>query len=616
MSQLSNEDVEKLIISGELNWQDAKRTLSLRVADKDISTSEKLRCYYFLTMICTEQRKLDEISKIYDEVNALELNGSEEHVQYARFLYATAIAWTIENSNVNKAREYFDKAQIIARKEKNQDLIFKCCYAQAELLRSEGEYNRVFDLEKTLIEYAEVSSEPIKNRATVCMLVANINRKIGNYEEAIIGFNNSKEVLSIDRNSPAYLYNLWALGTCYAAIEDEEKAKIYLDLATQSTGPTNSEINRINILSRMTLAELNVVVGNYEQAENHYSEMEKAINGDDTSYYGRRLLRGQALLEIKKGDFERSNELIDKLVVMAAGENKHKEIMRLRLLKAEVLLRTGEASQHEQALTMLQETLAYHKNVGSKRHTTVCLEVMARLNSRMGYPKDALNRILEMSDVTRASNFDRMFVRAQLIAFTLKRKLGESPAAHDIKELMPIINKLNMSAERVILKRFEDESYDEWTSDLKSLDPYNQRYVNEFFEDFHFVPEQSTDMEIDPNSHYVREKHLGEIPFHNKFTLMRILLLLAEDPGREFSKEEFAQKIWDQEYNPLRHDNNIYININRLRKLVEPNPRESRYIMNGSRGYYFNPAMKVNISTHISKTAPRLVHSAKAGEIR
>src|SRR5262249_24858664 len=155
-------------------------------------------------------------------------------------------------------------------------------------------------------------------------------------------------------------------------------------------------------------------------------------------------------------------------------------------------------------------------------------------------------------------------------------------------ELYPIINKLNAEAERTILARFQEDSYDSWAQELGQLSEHAQRFVNEFFEDFHFVPEQQLDMVIDTISHYVLEKHLGEIPCQNKFTLMRILLLLAELPGKEFSKEDLAQKIWGQEYNPLRHDNNIYININRLRKLVEPNPRESRYIMNGSRGYYFN----------------------------
>ncbi len=75
-----------------------------------------------------------------------------------------------------------------------------------------------------------------------------------------------------------------------------------------------------------------------------------------------------------------------------------------------------------------------------------------------------------------------------------------------------------------------------------------------------------------------------------------------------------AKEIWGQEYNPLRHDNNIYININRLRKLIEPNPRESGYVINGSRGYYFNPEMKVNISTKIAQTAPRIQGAKIEGE--
>ena len=95
---------------------------------------------------------------------------------------------------------------------------------------------------------------------------------------------------------------------------------------------------------------------------------------------------------------------------------------------------------------------------------------------------------------------------------------------------------------------------------------------------------------------------------------MRILLLLAESPGKEYSKEQLAREIWGQDYNPLRHDNNIYININRLRKLIEPNPRESRYVMNGAQGYYMNPARKVNISTKISDVAPRLQSTKRVME--
>jgi DNA-binding winged helix-turn-helix (wHTH) protein len=216
-----------------------------------------------------------------------------------------------------------------------------------------------------------------------------------------------------------------------------------------------------------------------------------------------------------------------------------------------------------------------------------------------------------MLTLAEESSFERLIVRAQLAQMVLSRKLGRTVTNEQLESCLSHISRLNAHAERVILKRFMVTSYDEWTQELRRLDEHRQRYVNEFFEDFHFVPNQIIDVEIDQNSHYVREKHLGEIPFHNKFTLMRILCLLAETPGREYSKEQLAKDIWGQEYNPLRHDNNIYININRLRKLVEPNPRESRYVMNGSKGYYFNPAMKVNISTKISDVAPRMQPTTK-----
>jgi DNA-binding response OmpR family regulator len=207
--------------------------------------------------------------------------------------------------------------------------------------------------------------------------------------------------------------------------------------------------------------------------------------------------------------------------------------------------------------------------------------------------------------VARESSFDRLLLRARLARKVLRRKLGMDMSPEDRASLLELIHRLHARAERVILARFDCETYEEWSKELRQLDAHGQRFVNEFFEDFHFVPKQSVDLEIDRNSNYVREKHLGEIPFHNKFTLMKILLLLAETPGKEFSKEALAQEVWGQTYNPLRHDNNIYININRLRKLLEPNPRESRYIMNGSKGYYFNPSMKVNISSRISDVSPR-----------
>ncbi len=612
------QEIVTKIKSREIDLDAGQKALTAFLQNPKLKSAMKLESYYHLCRIATELRTSQVISTYLSEVEKLSIETKEDKAQLGNFYYGVGTVCaqdgcylgTTEASS-ETAREYFSKALTISEELEDQELGFKAVYGMAESLRSDGQYHEALTLRPKLESLAAATGNPL-HTAWVQHLTGNICRKQGRYSEAIKLFNQALEIFKSNRNSYEYQYCLWALGTCYAAIEDEQKAKIFLGLASDA-GSSTTGPSRITLLSKMTLAELKTLVGKYERASDLYNEIHELIGGQENSYFGRRMLRGKALLFIKKGDYEKANEVIDKLVVIAASENKEKELMRLRLLKAEVLLRTGEASQHEQASAMLQEALVYHQNIAMNRHVAVSLELLARLDSRMGYPAEAFRKVQEMSRVAKESSFERLYVRAKLIEFVLRRKLGETLPSSQLVELLPIINKLNAEAERTILNRFQVESYDTWAQQLSVLSEHSQRYVNEFFEDFHFVPEQMLDMVIDPNSHYVREKHLGEIPFHNKFTLMRILLLLAEAPGKEFSKEDLAQKIWGQDYNPLRHDNNIYININRLRKLVEPNPRESRYVMNGSRGYYFNPLMKVDFSRKISDTSPRL--TPRRGEV-
>ena len=598
------------IKTGEMGLE-AGQTLLDAFTKSKITNVLKLEAFYHLARIATELRTSQLLAGYITEVEKIPAQSEEEKMQLGNFYYGVGTVcaqdgcYLPNNQNSSEAaREYFTKALTMGNALHDNELSFKATYGLAENLRSDGKYVEALELKPQLENLAKTTKDPL-HTAWLQHLMGNIFRKQGRYSEAIELFENAIKLFKVNRNSYEYQYCLWALGTCYAAVEDEQKAKIFLDLAADSSTSPNGP-SRITLLSKMTLAELKTVVGKFDRATDLYAEILDLIGGQENSYFGRRMLRGKALLCIKKGDYDKANEIIDKLVVIAASENKEKELMRLRLLKAEVLLRTGEAPQHEQASAMLQEALVYHQDISMNRHVAVCLELLSRLDSRMGYPAEAYRKAEEMARVAKDASFERLYIRAKLIEFVLRRKLGETLPASQLNELLPIINKLNAEAERIILSRFQEESYDMWAQQLTQLSEHSQRFVNEFFEDFHFVPEQMLDMVIDPNSHYVREKHLGEIPFHNKFTLMRILLLLAELPGKEFSKEDLAQKIWGQDYNPLRHDNNIYININRLRKLVEPNPRESRYIMNGSRGYYFNPLMKVDFSKKISDTSPRL----------
>ncbi|MBG60229.1 MAG: hypothetical protein CME67_05980 [Halobacteriovoraceae bacterium] len=106
------------------------------------------------------------------------------------------------------------------------------------------------------------------------------------------------------------------------------------------------------------------------------------------------------------------------------------------------------------------------------------------------------------------------------------------------------------------------------------------------------VNDSSVDLYLDRHNRVIHEKNLGSIDFKHRFVLLEILFLLAKNPGSHFNKEDLAQSIWKDEYNPLIHDKLIYTSISRLRKLIEPKGSNRKYILRGKDGYTFNPRVK------------------------
>ena len=50
--------------------------------------------------------------------------------------------------------------------------------------------------------------------------------------------------------------------------------------------------------------------------------------------------------------------------------------------------------------------------------------------------------------------------------------------------------------------------------------------------------------------------------------LRRLLYALVERVGQTLTKDELTQAVWSQAYDPLRHDNPLFVNLSRLRQLV------------------------------------------------
>jgi DNA-binding winged helix-turn-helix (wHTH) protein len=110
-------------------------------------------------------------------------------------------------------------------------------------------------------------------------------------------------------------------------------------------------------------------------------------------------------------------------------------------------------------------------------------------------------------------------------------------------------------------------------------------------------PLSDYDLILNEQNHVLFEKHKGPIELKNQFLLVDLLRLLMQNPGVPFSKENLAEKLWKQKYDPAMHDNTIYVTIKRIRSLIEPNPHHSKYVLRSRQGYLLNQDLKILIQT-------------------
>jgi DNA-binding winged helix-turn-helix (wHTH) protein len=113
------------------------------------------------------------------------------------------------------------------------------------------------------------------------------------------------------------------------------------------------------------------------------------------------------------------------------------------------------------------------------------------------------------------------------------------------------------------------------------------------------LEQDAVDLLIDSRKAVVRTRESGQISLRKQYVLLNILeaLSTAHDLGGEaeggLSKAEIIQKVWNEPYRPEAHDNKLYYNINRLRKLIEPDMKSPQYLLNWREGYRLAPGLRV-----------------------
>lgn len=83
------------------------------------------------------------------------------------------------------------------------------------------------------------------------------------------------------------------------------------------------------------------------------------------------------------------------------------------------------------------------------------------------------------------------------------------------------------------------------------------------------VSSATFELVLDGGLHVLRTTKV-EVNLAKKPTLRKLLYALASRPNEAVSKSDLAGAIWPGRYDPLRHDGALWVNLRRLRQLLEP----------------------------------------------
>ncbi len=116
------------------------------------------------------------------------------------------------------------------------------------------------------------------------------------------------------------------------------------------------------------------------------------------------------------------------------------------------------------------------------------------------------------------------------------------------------------------------------------------------------LQQESVDLRVDGRKLQVHTREKSSISLGKQYVLLHILEALSEahhrngdDSDRALSKAQLIERVWGEKYRPYAHDNKLYYNINRLRKLIEPDMKEPQYLLNWKEGYRLAPGLRVQL---------------------
>ena len=104
-----------------------------------------------------------------------------------------------------------------------------------------------------------------------------------------------------------------------------------------------------------------------------------------------------------------------------------------------------------------------------------------------------------------------------------------------------------------------------------------------------------SDLYIIPSIMLISNQNLNIVSLEKKKLLFDLIYTLSQCKGNFIDKESLVQKIWDQNYDPDQHDQTLYVNISRLKKIIENELSISDLVINQDSGYSLSKRLTTKI---------------------
>ncbi|MCK9224858.1 MAG: tetratricopeptide repeat protein, partial [Candidatus Muirbacterium halophilum] len=170
--------------------------------------------------------------------------------------------------------------------------------------------------------------------------------------------------------------------------------------------------------------------------------------------------------------------------------------------------------------------------------------------------------------------------------FLLKNKNKLEKKDFEYKELFEnSLEKINKTEKEFFIKWFGEQKKDE----KPFIAFINGQNSNITLEDYnkHVLNLKQFDLFVDLIKNIIIEKHKGELNVLKKRTVANLFIYFINNPGKELSFKNIFETIWKREYDAETDAITVRVNISRLRGVVEPDPKNPKYIINAKEsGFY------------------------------